>query len=323
MSDTECCVGEGVRRSDTVPGMRPSLRARLIRRTLGGVLGGPGASLEQRRAAMERAGRFPLPRHVDVDERQVGGVRALVVTPTAVPPDRHVVYLHGGGYIVGSPTTHLRSCARLAKRAGATVTIPDYRLAPEHPYPAAIDDCVAAYRSIAAEVAPSSVTIAGDSAGGGATLATLCRLRDAGDPLPACAYLLSPWTDLTLSGDSMHDRAEADPMLDEDTLAEMASHYAAGTPRDDPGISPLFADLTGLPPLLIHVGADEVLLDDSVRLADRAAAAGVPVELDVADDMWHVYPALDGIVPEATAACIEAASYIRAMTPAVEPVPAS
>jgi acetyl esterase/lipase len=266
---------------------------------------------------MERVDKLPRPRKVRYDDTTVGGVPAIVATPTKVTPDRHILYIHGGGYILGSPKSHIAMCARLAKRAGAVVTVIDYRLAPEHVYPAAIEDCLAAYRDIASRIDPSLITIAGDSAGGGATLATLCALRDAGDQLPACGYVLSPWTDLTGSGESVVTKADVDPMIKPAFLISTAELYAGDTPLDDPGVSPLFADLTGLPPLLIQTGTDEVLLSDSTRLVERANAAGVANTFDLAESMWHVYPAFAGFMPEANAALVRAARFIRAQTPAL------
>ncbi|NND74201.1 MAG: alpha/beta hydrolase [Ilumatobacter sp.] len=297
--------------------MAISFRARLMRRLLGRLIQDEKVPLPQRRIAMDRAGKLPKPRRVDYTETTVGGVAAIVATPTAVEPDRHILYLHGGGYILGSPQSHIRLGARLAKYAGAVVTLIEYRLAPEHVYPAAIDDCVAAYRDLASRVDPALITIAGDSAGGGAALATMCVLRDAGDPLPACAYLLSPWTDLTGSGESVTANDEIDPMINGKLITATAEMYAGDRPLDDPGISPLFADLTGLPPLLIQTGTDEVLLSDSERLAERAAAAGVEHELDLQDGMWHVYQAFVGFMPEANAALVRAARFIRAQSPAL------
>ena len=275
------------------------------------------APLAERRAAMDRLDRLPRPRKVEYVDTTVGGIPAIVATPTAVAPDRHVLYLHGGGYIVGSPKSHIALGARLAKRAGAVVTVIDYRLAPEHPYPACVDDCVAAYRDLAGTVDPRLITVAGDSAGGGAALATLCALRDAGDRLPAAAYLLSPWTDLTASGESITTKADVDPMIDPQHVVETALLYAGDTPLDHPGVSPLFADLAGLPPILVQTGADEVLLSDSTMFAERATAAGVEVQLDVVDRMWHVFQAFAGMMPEANEALIRAAQFIRAHTPAV------
>ena len=167
-----------------------------------------------------------------------------------------------------------------------------------------------------ADVDPALVTIAGDSAGGGATLATVCALRDAGDPLPGALYLMSPWTDLTASGESVITRQDADPMLDGTRLLDAGRTYAGDVPLDDPGVSPLFADLAGLPPMLIQTGMDEILLSDSTRLAERARAAGVEVTLDLTDEMWHVYQAFARFMPEATEALVRAATFIRAATPA-------
>lgn len=288
-----------------------------MRRTVASFVLDEDVPLEKRRASMERVGKMPRPRRVEYHDTTVGGVPAIVATPTAVEPDRHVVYLHGGAYSLGSPRTHIGLCARLAKRAAATVSVIDYRLAPEHVFPAAIDDCVAAYRDVASRVDPASITIAGDSAGGGATLATLCALRDAGDRLPACAYVLSPWTDLTGSGDTVRTKADVDPMVKPGMLLSAARMYAGDdVALDHPGVSPLFADLSGLPPILIQTGADEVLLADSTRLADRLATAGVDHELDVQPGMWHVYQGFAGFMPEATAALVRAAEFVRARSPA-------
>jgi acetyl esterase/lipase len=222
--------------------------------------------------------------------------------------------------MLGSPRSHIAMAARLARLADATATVIDYRLAPEHVYPAAVDDCVAAFRAMASDVEPSMITIAGDSAGGGAALSTMCALRDAGDPLPGAAYLLSPWTDLTGSGESVTTRAHADPMIDGTRISAAGRVYAGDTPLDHPGVSPLFADLHALPPMLIQTGVDEVLLSDSTRLAEKARAAGVDVTLDLADGMWHVYQGFARFVPEATDALVRAAVFIRSRIPAVEPI---
>lgn len=268
---------------------------------------------------MDKLDKIPRPRNVDYVDTSVGGIPAIVATPTEVQSDRHILYIHGGGYVLGSPKSHIGMCARLAKRAAATITVIDYRLAPEHVYPAAIDDCVAAYRAIIADIDPALVTIAGDSAGGGAALATIGALKAAGDPLPGAVYVLSPWTDLTASGESVVTRAPFDPMFDGNGLLDAATTYAGDTPLDDPGVSPLFADPTGYPPTLIQTGMDEILLSDSIRLAERYEAAGVDVRLDLRDDLWHVYPMLAGYMPEATDALIRAAVFMREKTPAPLP----
>lgn len=294
-----------------------SRRARALRRAVARLSLMEGLTLEQRRSAFERADRLPRSRRLDYDdEAVVGGVPAIVATPSAVPPDRHILYLHGGGYVLGSPSSHIALAARLGRRAGASVTVIDYRLAPEDPYPAAIDDCLAAYRAVLDRHDPAALVVAGDSAGGNAVLATLVGAKAAGDPMPACAYLLSPWSDLSGSGATMLSHVGVDPMLEPGFVAEAAAMYADGRPLGDPGLSPLFADLAGLPPMLIQAGSDEILLDDSRRLAEFATAAGVDVTLDVADGMWHVYQAFAGLMPEADEALVRAAVYIRTHAPA-------
>ena len=297
--------------------MTTSRRARIMKKTLGTFITGTDKSLEERREALNRVDRLPRPRKVDYVETTIGGVPAIVATPTRIEPDRHILYLHGGGYSMGSPKSHIAMCARLAKRSAATITVIDYRLAPENVYPAAINDCVTAYRAMASDVDPALITIAGDSAGGGATLATLCALRDAGDLLPGCSYLLSPWTDITGSGETIVSLAEVDPMIDVALLHEASRMYADELPLDDPGVSPLFANLAGLPPMLIQTGMDEILLSDSTRLVERAQEAGVDVQLDLRNGMWHVYQLFAGMMPEATDALIRAAVFIRAKTPAL------
>lgn len=294
-----------------------SRRARLARRFIARMASGPTMTVDESRARMDRIDRLPRPRKVDYRDTTIGGIPAIVATPTAVEPVRHLLYLHGGAYMTGSPRSHIAMVANLARRASATAVVIDYRLAPEHPYPAAIEDCVAAYRALIDVVDPGLLTVAGDSAGGGATLATACALRDAGDPLPGALYLMSPWTDLSGVGESLTTRQHADPMLDGSRLVEVGRVYAGNVALDDPGVSPLFADLSGLPPMLIQTGMDEILLSDSTRLADAARLAGVDVSLDLADDMWHVYQAFARYVPEATAALVRAAAFMRARTPAV------
>jgi acetyl esterase/lipase len=300
--------------------MAVSRRARAVRRAVERFSLIEDITLEQRRQAFDRADRLPRPRRVVYEDTEVGGVPAIVATPSAVPPDRHILYLHGGGYVLGSPSSHISLAARLARRAGASVTVIDYRLAPENPYPAAIDDCLASYRAMLELHGAASLAVAGDSAGGNAVLATLIAARGAGDQMPACAYLLSPWTDLSGSGSTIRSNAEVDPMLKGDFIAEAATMYAPERPLDDQGISPLFADLSGLPPMLIQCGVDEILLDDSRRLAERAAEIGVDVTLDLADGMWHVYQGFAGLMPEADEALVQAAMYIRSKTPARAPV---
>jgi acetyl esterase/lipase len=296
-----------------------SRRARIVRRAIIRYANRPVTeitleTIRRQRETMDDLDRIPRPRRVDYVDTLIGGVPAIVATPTGVGPERHLLYLHGGAYVVGSPKSHIAMVANLARRASATATVVEYRLAPEHTYPAAIEDCVAAYRALVTDVDPSQVIIAGDSAGGGATLATLCALRDAGDPLPGAAYLMSPWTDLTGSGDSIVTRAHADPMLDASRIPIAGRMYAGEVPLDHPGVSPLFADLRGLPPMLVQTGVDEILLSDTTRLAERARAAGVDVTVDLAEGMWHVYQSFARLMPEADEALARAAIFMRSRT---------
>ena len=209
------------------------------------------------------------------------------------------MYLHGGGYCIGSLTSHRAMLTHLAAATEGRVLAVDYRLAPEHPFPAALDDAIAAYRFVAAGHDPRSIVLAGDSAGGGLTVATLMALRDAGDRLPAGGICLSPWADLSQSGATIHSNATIDPMVRADDLDRWADAYAGTTDPRRPELSPLFGDLTGLPPLHIEVGTAEVLLDDSRRLAARVRASGGEVTYFEGEDLVHVWHFFAGLVPEA------------------------
>ena len=235
--------------------------------------------------------------------------------PAAHAPAATVLYCHGGGYYFCSPRTHRSIVFGLATRADAQVFSLDYRLAPEHRYPAALDDALAAYRSlIAMDTAPESIVIAGDSAGGGLALATLVALRDAGDPLPAGGLLFSPWTDLAAAGASIRGNDSVDPMFCGAAIARAAQVYLGGSPAADPYASPVYADLHGLPPLFMMAGSMEVLLDDSQRVADNARAAGVNCEFEVWKEMPHVWPMFAPFIPEASRALEHAAAFVRRAT---------
>ena len=284
---------------------------------------GPDHSMEKMRAGLERFGRFTRRNVADWSEITVGEIPAIRVTPRSEPSGLHILYLHGGAYNMGSPASHLGLVAQIVQRLGATATVIDYRLAPEHPYPAAIEDCTAAYRILLEEVDPSSLVVAGDSAGGGATLATVIELRDAGDRLPVCLYLMSPWTDLTLSGETHQTKRSVDPLIPRggieahlQLMDDMVDGYRGAEDAGHPGISPLFADLAGLPPMLVQVGSDEMLLSDSTMLAERAESAGVEVDLDMADGMWHVWQFMAPMLPESRSALDRAAAFIRRRTAA-------
>ena len=269
-------------------------------------------SWEDRRAGMEAMqANLHLPEDVACDPSSVGSVPVEWISSPSVSPDRVVLYLHGGGYTIGSISTHRVLMESIGRAAGARVLAVDYRLAPENPFPAAIEDAVACWRFLLERgLDASNCAIAGDSAGGGLTLATLLELRRESLPLPGAVALLSPWTDLTGSGDSVISRAELDPMVTAAGLHMMARAYAGDTDPADPLVSPLFADLEGLPPLLIQVGTSEILLDDSSRLAERARVAGVEVQYEEWEDMLHVFQFLPSLA-ESGRAIEGIGSFIR------------
>ena len=258
----------------------------------------------ERRAQYERAEKvFPTPPEVKLERVSAPAAPAEWLRPPGAVAGRVVLYLHGGGYVIGSPRSHRHLAAAIASAAAASALLLDYRLAPEHPYPAAVDDATAAYRWLLDQgIAPEHVMIAGDSAGGGLTVATLLALREARVPLPAGGVCISPWVDLTCSGESYRTKAGVDPIVQQAGVAEMAQAYLGTASPRTPLASPLFADLRGLPPLLIHVGSDEVLLDDAVQLAARAKAAGVETTIEVWERMIHVWHWFLPMLDEAHAA---------------------
>jgi len=273
-------------------------------------------SIEEQRAQMEVGlTQFQLPTDVSCDPVDAGGVPAEWIATPGVVAERVICYLHGGGYVLGSINTHREMVSRLSRAAGARVLILDYRLAPENPFPAAVDDSLAAYRwLLSVGVDPARLVIAGESAGGGLTVATLVALRDAGEPLPRAGICLSPWVDLECLGESMVTKAEIDPVATRDGTLMLAKAYLGNTDPRTPLASPLYADLTGLPPLLIQVGTAECLFDDAARLADRARAAGVDVILEPWDDMIHMWHSFAAILPEGQQAIDRIGEFIRQRT---------
>ncbi len=270
-------------------------------------------TVEEMRAGIEMlAGVFPLAPDVRTEPVSIGAVPAEWVVASGAADDRIVLYLHGGGYVMGSINTHRELASRLSRAAAARVLLIDYRLAPEHPHPAAVEDAVSAYRWLLARgVTPSHLAIAGDSAGGGLTVATLVALRDAGVPLPAAAVCLSPWVDLEGLGESMSTRAAVDPMVQREPLQRLAALYLDGQDPRTPLAAPLHADLRGLPPLLIQVGDAETLLDDATRLAERARAAGVDVTLEPWPEMIHVWQLFANMLPEGQQAIDNIGAFLR------------
>lgn len=268
-------------------------------------------TLEEQRATMAAIlESMPLPDNVTVNENRIGSMTADWVAMPNSSDGRVVLFLHGGGYVMGSNRTHRELASRIAQAAAAPVLVVDYRLAPEHPFPAAVEDALAAYRWLREEGIPAtSIAIAGDSAGGGLTLATLLALRDAGDALPACAVCLSPWVDLEGTGASAQPGGADDPMIQISGLRDTGKLYAGDDLRN-PLAAPLYGDFSGLPPLLIQVGTREVLLDDATRVAEKARAAGVSVQLEIEDGAYHVWHAAPHL-PETTDAVRRIGEFVR------------
>lgn len=223
-----------------------------------------------------------------------------------------LLYLHGGGYIACSPESHRPLVASIVRRVGGTAYVPDYRLAPEHPYPAALDDAVAAYRHLYQDlgVAPRDIVIAGDSAGGGLALALTLWLRDHGEPLPACVVTLCPWTDLAVTGNSIDENTDRCVMFAGETIRKGTGFYLSGADATLPYVSPLYGELRGCPPLLVHASNDEVLRDDGVRVAHRASAAGVEVELRLWHGVPHVWQFFPAVLPEAEQSLADVTRFI-------------
>lgn len=259
----------------------------------------------------------PVPADVTCEELTCAGRPAQRLSPPGVEKGRVLLYLHGGAYVIGNIRSHRELAARIGRGARAEVVIVDYRLAPEHPFPAGLDDTVASYKWLLDQgSSPSSVALVGDSAGGGLAMATAVTLRDAGTPLPGAIACLSPWVDLALTGESFETKAAADPILDRETLLPFVRHYLGDTDTKHPLASPLYANLTGLPPLLVQVGTAETLLDDALALAERARVAGVKVTLDPWEDMTHVFQVYAGI-PEAESAVRRLGAFLRENTQSV------
>jgi acetyl esterase/lipase len=278
---------------------------------------------EQRRLLRELLSAQPLPVGVTVTAAALGGVPTAEVTVDGVEPRHVVLYFHGGVYVIGDAFLAAGLASQVARRTRAKVISVDYRLAPEHPYPAAVDDALAAYEALLeGGTAPSDIAFAGESAGGGLAIATLVNARDHGLPLPATALVMSPYADLTLAGTTIETKREADPLLSPEALQARVSDYTAGQDAALGLISPIFADLSGLPPLIIQAGTHEVLLDDAVRLARQAATADVEVTLDITPQVPHVFQAYYPILDEAAAALDRAGQFLSAHLASAERVTA-
>ncbi len=273
----------------------------------------PGANitLEQRRKGMEKVA-FKVADDIQVDSVAVAGRSAEWLRAPGSQPGRAILYLHGGGYVMGSLTTHRSLAGEFSRAAQAAILLIDYRLAPEHPFPAAVEDGVASFKWLLDQgFAAKNLAIAGDSAGGGLTAATLVSARDQKVPLPAAAVCISPWSDMTCSNESYKTRAEADPMVGSGNIGDMAKLYLQGKDPKHPYASPNFADLRSLPPLLIQVGNDEVLLDDSIKLHEKAKADGVDSTLEVWEHMIHVWHAFHPMLPEGKQGIERVGAFLR------------
>jgi monoterpene epsilon-lactone hydrolase len=266
---------------------------------------------EQRRLLRELLSAQPLPAEVTVTAAELGGVPSAEIAVDGIDARHVVLYFHGGVYVMGDAFLAADLASQVGRRTDAKVISVDYRLAPEHPYPAAVDDALAAYEALLNNgIAPSDIAFAGESAGGGLAVATLVNARDHGLPLPAAALVMSPYADLTLAGTTMETRREVDPLLSRENLQARVTDYTAGQDAALGLISPVFADLSGLPPLIIQAGSHEVLLDDAVRLAQQAATADVEVTLEVTPRVPHVFQAYHPILDEARAALDRAGQFL-------------
>jgi len=269
--------------------------------------------LPQLRRSFERDARLlRVARHVKISHAQADSVSGEWIRPRGASEEKVMLYLHGGGYVSGSSKTHRPLASRIAKACKLNTLFIEYRLAPEHPFPAALEDSMASYLWLLKQgFQPGNIVIAGDSAGGGLVLSTLVALRDAKQPLPSAAVCLSPWTDLAGTGESINTKAGKDPFLDITLLDCGRRNYVVANDPRTPLISPLYANLKGLPPILIHVGTDEILLSDSIRLAENARKAGVNVTLKIWPDMWHVFHFWATLIPEADMALKEIGEFVN------------
>jgi epsilon-lactone hydrolase len=277
---------------------------------------------EQRRQLKAFLSAQPLPADVTVTAATLGGVPTAEITVDGIEPLHTVLYFHGGVYVFGDAFLAAELASQVGRRTRARVFSVDYRLAPEHPYPAAVEDALAAYEGLLQDgTDPSDIAFAGESAGGGLAIATLVNARDHGLPLPAAAFVMSPYADLTLAGATMETKRAADPLLSPEALRARVGDYTSGQDASLGLISPIFADLSGLPPLIIQAGTHEVLLDDAIRLARQAIIADVEVTLDITPGVPHVFQAYHAVLDDAAAALDRAGQRLSAYLASAEDVP--
>ncbi len=272
----------------------------------------PNVTVEKMREGFEQMTvMLPVQPDIKCEPVSAGGVKAEWVAAPNADAGRAILYLHGGGYVIGSINTHRAISGRISRAAKARVLLIDYRLAPEHPFPAAVEDSLTAYRYMLGQgIRPGRLALAGDSAGGGLTIAALVAIKDAKLPMPAAGVGMSPWVDMEGIGESMTSKSKVDPMVQKEGLAQMAAAYLGGKDPRTPLAAPLYADLSGLPPLLIQVGTSETLLDDSTRLAERARKSGVNVTLEPWENMIHVWQAFAPILDEGQQAIDKIGTFV-------------
>jgi acetyl esterase/lipase len=295
--------------------MSISLRSHFWRTVLRKIFKSQNLSIAEHRANNIKNSRLmgAAPKTIKVEKIDIDGIHAEWLTPLNANPEQVILYFHGGGYVTGSIETYRMMCGLLANYTGVKVLIPNYRLAPENPFPAALDDALKVYRWLLEQgTSSANIIIAGDSAGGGLGVATVLALKDKSESPPAAVVSLSPWADLTLKNKTHITKAEADVVLRTDVLREWALAYTDESNFTNPLVSPVYADFHGFPPLLIEVGGDEILLGDSILLAEKAKAAGVQVELRIWDGMWHVWHALGELIPESKMAFKEIGQFVSA-----------
>jgi acetyl esterase/lipase len=273
----------------------------------------PNAPVPKMRKRLDQLGRLGRPaRHVAIEEKTIAGLRAEWYRPREATPGKVLLYLHGGAYALGSCDSHRKLVTHIARAGKIEAVMPEYRLAPEHPFPAGLDDAVAVFKELLGMgYGADDIIIGGDSAGGGLSVAAMLQLRHQGAPLPRAAILLSPFLDMSASGESMKTRASQEPWFHAEEIEVVIRYYCPDEDVRNPLLSPVFANVSGLPPMLIHVGDDEILLSDSTRFAHKLRTAGIDVELEVFLEMWHVFQLFIGTMPESKRAVRKIGAYIR------------
>ncbi len=303
--------------------MAISRRARFIRWLTGRYIRRidiANAPVPKMRKRLDQLGRLSRSaRDVAIEEKAIAGLHAEWYRPQQAKAGKLLLYLHGGAYALGSCDSHRKLVTHMAKEGNIEAVMPEYRLAPEHPFPAGLDDAVAIYKALLASgYDAADIIISGDSAGGGLSVATMLQLRHQGLPLPGAAVLLSPFLDMSASGESVKTRASRDPWFRPDEIEVVIRYYCPNEDVRNPLLSPVFANVAGLPPTLIQVGDDEILLSDSARFADKLKTAGIDVELEVFPEMWHVFQLFVGKMPESKAAIRKIGAYIQNALPRQE-----